>query len=186
MKSMGMGMDEAKARERREARRKILFGRDSGCLQELLGLMEAASHRALVLWAQDCVASTLAAFEAACPGEARPRIALERCAAWARGEIKMTEAKRAILDAHAVAKEVDDRRILALAHAIGHAGATVHVKTHAPGLAFYELTAIRLEACADWEEAVARRIGIYTQRLMYWSEHADDPGRAWAEFLRDE
>ena len=43
-----MGM-EAKARERRETRRKLPFGRDSGCLQELLRLMEAVSHRALVL-----------------------------------------------------------------------------------------------------------------------------------------
>lgn len=50
---------ETKAPERREARRKILFGRDSGCLQELLRLMEAVSHRALVLWAQDCTASSL-------------------------------------------------------------------------------------------------------------------------------
>jgi hypothetical protein len=146
-------------------------------------LMEDASHRALVLWALDCAEGTLAAFEAGWPGEARPRIALDRCAAWARGEIKMPEAKRAILDAHAVAKETGDRRLVALAHAIGQAGATVHVKTHAPGLAFYELTAIRLEAGPDWEEAVARRIDFYVERLLYWRGHWDDPGRSWAKFL---
>ncbi len=163
--------------------RQILFSRDSQCLQELLMLMEVASHRALVRWALDCAEGALAAFEEGRPREARPRIALERCAAWARGEIKMPEARRAILDAHAVAKDVGDRRLAALAHAIGQAGATVHAKTHAPGLAFYELTAIRLEKGPDWEEAVARRIGFYTERLLYWSGHADDPGRAWAKFL---
>ena len=62
---------EANARERRETRRKIPFGRDSGCLQELLRLMEASSHRALVLWAQDCAASSLTGSEhAENPGRA--------------------------------------------------------------------------------------------------------------------
>ncbi|MHB8076331.1 putative immunity protein [Desulfosporosinus fructosivorans] len=51
-------------------------------------------------------------------------------------------AKRAILDSHAVAKKIDDSEYGALCHAIGHAGATVHVETHALGLPFYELTAI--------------------------------------------
>lgn len=174
-------MEDVKLRERRG--RQILFSRDSRCLQGLLMLMEAASHRALVLWALDCAEGTLAAFEAERPGEGRPRLALERCAAWARGEIKMPEAKRAILDAHAAAKGAGDRRLCALAHAIGHAGATVHVKTHAPGLAFYELTAIRLEAGLAWEEAVLRRIEFYTERLLYWREHAFDLGRVWAKFL---
>lgn len=174
-------MEDVKVRERRG--RQIHFSRDSRCLQELLMLMEDSNHRALVLWALDCAEGALAAFEAGWPGEARPRIALERCAAWARGEIKMPEAKRAILDAHAVAKEAGDRRLAALAHAIGQAGSTVHAKTHAPGLAFYELTAIRLEARPDWEEAVARRIDFYVERLLDWRGHADDPGRAWAKFL---
>jgi hypothetical protein len=148
-------------------------------------LMEGASHRALVLWALDCASGTLAAFEAERPGEARPRLALKQSAAWARGEIKMPEARRAILDAHAAAKDAGDRRLSALAHAIGQACATVHTGAHAPGLAFYELTAVRLEAGGDWEEAVARRIECYVERLLYWREHADDPGRAWAKFLRD-
>ena len=176
-------MDEVKIRKKRDSRRQILFSRDSACLQGLTMLMEAASHRALVLWALDCASGTLEAFEAGRPGDARPRLALERSAAWARGEIKMPEARRAILDAHAVAKDVGERRLGALAHAIGHACATVHVKTHAPGLPFYELTAIRLGAGEDWEGAVVRRIGFYTERLLYWNEHADDPGRVWAKFL---
>jgi hypothetical protein len=168
------------------SRRQILYSRESPELQPLQFMMEGAGHRALVLWALDCAEGTLAAFEAECPGEPRPRIALEKSARWARGEIRMPEARHAILDAHAVAKEVDDRRIKALAHAIGQAGSTVHVGAHAPGLAFYELTAVALGAGGRRDEAVAERIGFYLERLEYWQAHEDDPGRSWAKFLRAE
>ena len=39
---------------------------------------------------------------------------LELCEAWASGKIKMPIAKRAFLDSHAVAKEIDDREYGAL------------------------------------------------------------------------
>lgn len=170
----------------KSARRQILYSRQSPELQPLLSMMEGASHRALVLWALDCAEGALAAFEAECPGEPRPRIALEQCGRWARGEIKMPEAKRAILDAHAVAKEVADRRLKALAHAIGQAGSTVHVGAHAPGLAFYELTAIALGAGDRRDALISERIGRYLERLEYWQAHEGDPGRSWAKFLRAE
>ncbi len=178
-----MGAESAKGK--RGVGRKILYRRDSPCLQELLPLMEGASHRALVLWALDCAQEALSAFEEGWPGEARPRVALQKCEAWARGGIKMPEAKRAILDAHAAAKETASPYLAALAHAVGQAGSTVHVGTHAPGLVFYELTAIRLGAGPAWEAAVTEKIDFHTERLLYWREHADDPGRSWAQFLAD-
>ena len=145
--------------------------------------MGAQSRRALVLWALEVAEEALADFEAERPFEARPRIALERSAAWARGEIRMPEARRAILNAHAAAKDAGDRRLAVLAHAIGQAASTVHVKTHAKGFVFYELTAIRLRAGEDWEAQVLRRIGTYEERLLFWRERSDDPERRWAKFL---
>ena len=178
-------MDGELARGMRKAGRKILFDRDSPCLQELLRLLGVSGHRAQVAWALDCAEQALAVLEAQWPGEARPRAALQKCGAWARGEIKMPEAKRAILDAHAAAREAANPRLAALAHAVGQAGATVHVGTHAPGLAFSELTAIRLGAGPAWEQAVAEKIGFYLERLAFWRDRADDPERAWASFLSD-
>lgn len=121
---------------------KILFFRDSQCLQELIKLIQLQNRRTLVMWALDCASLTLKQFESKCPDERRPRTCLELCEAWARGKIKMPLARRAILDSHAVAKEIDDKEYGALCHAIGHAGATVHVETHALGLPMYELIAI--------------------------------------------
>jgi hypothetical protein len=168
-------------------RNKILFSRDSKCLQELIELIQLQNHRTLVMWALDCAKVPLKQFEAKYPDERRPRICLEFCEDWARGRIKMPTAKRAILDSHAVAKEIDDREYGALCHAIGHAGATVHVETHALGLPFYELTAIVLKYGKDnFQKPVSEKINYYRSRLLYWQENTDKLGLSWACFLFDD
>lgn len=168
-------------------RNKILFSRDSECLQDLIKLIELQSHRTIVMWAFDCAEMPLEQFEAKYPNEHRPRICLELCEDWARGKIKMPVAKRAILDSHAVAKEINDMEYGALCHAIGHAGATVHVETHALGLAFYELTAIVLRYGKDtFTEPVIDKINYYYNRLLYWQENTDKLNLDWAAFLLDD
>jgi hypothetical protein len=163
---------------------KMLFSRDSQCLQELIKLIEIQNHRTLVMWALDCAKLPLEQFEVKYPYEHRPRTCLEFCEAWARGKIKMPIAKRAILDSHAVAKEIDDNVCGALCHAIGHAGATVHVETHALGLPIYELTAIVLKYGKDnYQEPVNEKIDHYYHRLLYWQENTDRFGLEWAGFL---
>lgn len=165
----------------------ILFSRDSECLQELITLISKQKHRTLVMWALDCAQEPLAYFESRYPNEMRLRRALELSEAWARGVIKMPEAKRAILDAHAVAKEIDDNECIALAHAIGHAGATVHTETHALGLVFYELTAIVRRAGIDQcQTAIEKRISVYYDRLLYWQSAIDHHDVSWAAFLLDD
>ncbi len=61
---------------------------------------------------------------------------------WAAGKVKMPVAKRAILQAHAVAKEIDSLEDIALCHAIGQACGVVHANGHAIGFPIYDLTAI--------------------------------------------
>lgn len=67
-------------------RNKILFSRDSECLQDLIGLMELQNRRTLVMWALDCARLTLAKFEAKYPDEHRPRICLDLSEAWEKGK----------------------------------------------------------------------------------------------------
>ena len=95
-------------------RNKMLFSRDSLCLQELIKLIQLQSHRAIVMWALDCAKLPLQQFEAKYPDDRRPRNCLELCEDWARGKIKMPIAKQAILDSHAVAKNIDDSEYGAL------------------------------------------------------------------------
>jgi len=166
---------------------KILFSRDSECLQDLIRLIELQKHRSLVMWALDCAKLTLEEFEKKYPNELRPRTTLELCEAWARGKIKMPAAKRAILDAHAAAKEINDDEYGALAHAIGHAGAAVHVETHAIGLVIYELTALVLKhGKGEYRKPVSDKINDYYRRLLYWQDNTDQLGYEWADFLADD
>ncbi|WP_338452944.1 hypothetical protein R4Z09_14390 [Niallia oryzisoli] len=166
---------------------KILFTRESECLQELIKLIQLQQHRTLVMWALDCAKRTLEQFEAKYPDENRPRFCLELCENWARGKIKMPIAKQAILDSHAVAKEIGDSEYSNLCHAIGHAGATVHVETHAIGLPMYELTAIVLKyGKGNFEKPVIEKIDYYYNRLLYWQENTDKLGLDWANFLLNE
>ncbi|NLI54585.1 MAG: hypothetical protein GX417_09730 [Clostridiales bacterium] len=165
----------------------LLFSRDSECLQELRMLIEQQKHRTLVMWALDCAKDPLARFEEKYPYELRPRTALELCEAWSRGKIKMPAAKRAILDAHAVAKEMDDKAYGALCHAIGHAGATVHVETHAFGLPVYELTSLVFQyGEGEYAGKVRGKIDYYCRRLVYWQENIDMLDLEWADFLMDD
>ncbi|WP_431802335.1 putative immunity protein [Halobacillus andaensis] len=150
-------------------------------------LIQVQSHRTLVMWALDCAKQPLEQFEAKYPDERRPRVCLELCEEWAKGLIKMPMAQKAILASHAVAKEIDDREYGALSQAIGHAGATVHVETHALGLPIYELTAIvNKYGIDDFSEPVREKIIYYYNRLLYWHENTDKHEREWAVFLLDE
>ena len=134
-----------------------------------------------------CAKLPLEQFEAKYPDESRPRTCLELCGVWARGKIKMPIAKQAILDSHAVARKIDDSEYGALCHAIGHAGATVHVETHALGLPIYELTAIVLKCGKDnFPKPVSEKINYYYNRLLYWQENTDKLGLDWADFLLDD
>ncbi|HHX24789.1 MAG TPA: hypothetical protein GX723_12410, partial [Thermoanaerobacterales bacterium] len=44
-------------------RNKMLFSRDSQCLQELIELIQVQNHRTLVMWALDCARQPLEQFE---------------------------------------------------------------------------------------------------------------------------
>lgn len=66
-------------------------------------------HSSLALWAADCAERALPYFEEKRPKDDRPRKAIEAGRAWARGEIKMSEARSAAVAAYAVKAAADER-----------------------------------------------------------------------------
>lgn len=166
--------------------RKVLFDRRSACLQPLLRQIERQNHRTLVAWALAYAEELLALFEAKYPDEQRPRCAVAFARAWARGEIKMPVARRAILGAHAAAKEIGaDAAYCALAHAIGQAVSTVHVETHAIGGPMYALTALSLSGDAATADArVLAECDRLCERLLWWQNNPEVDRMPWAPFLR--
>lgn len=169
--------------EKIRKKNKILFSRESVSLQPLLAAIRSNNHQVIVLWALDCAQSTLLQLESMELEERRPRQCLELSRAWAEGRVKMGAAKKAILDCHQAAKALDPIPA-ALCHAIGHAGASVHVETHAIGLPMYELTALVLAMDGvNFEAKVSEKIAFYEERLAYWSRQTNLSERSWAAFL---
>src|SRR5258706_13231977 len=71
------------------------------------GTLTDPDHHLLALWAASCAEHVLDRFESARPDDPRPRQAIEQARAWARGEIKMSEARTA--GGHAIGPARDVR-----------------------------------------------------------------------------
>ena len=178
-----MWLAEVRAKAKRH--NQILFSKESFLLDDLRHLIGQANHRTLVLWGLELAEETARKLEETYPEDRRPREAVGASRAWAAGEIKMPIAKRAILDCHAMAKELTNPADIARCHAVGQACSVVHTAGHALGYPMYELTAIVLElGLDDCRDAVEHRVRYYEQRLHYWAEHENSCRQNWASFLR--
>ena len=138
-------------RENLKKRRQILFSKDAVCLQPLAAQLAQQPHTVLVLWALAWAEETVDTLEARYPQERRPREALEAARAWAAGALKMRPAQRAILNCHALAKELTRKEDIARCHGVGQACSVVHTPGHGLGYPLYDLTALvhqwGLEGC---------------------------------------
>lgn len=154
--------------------RKMLGAADSPYIISLMRLIETQSKTTIAHWCLDYAEiHILPIFERRCPGDLRPRMALDASRDWFEGKKKLPEVKGIILnECHAAARTLDaDPAAQAAARACGQAAACFHVPTHALGLAFYGAAAIAYdrvgltegaetydriaaEECAKMEEAL--------------------------------
>ncbi len=180
-------MELQDVREKLKRRNRILFSRESECVQELLKLLRVQKHRTIVMWAFECVQIPLQILKEHYPEEERPHRAVALCKEWAAGKIKMPIAKKALLQVHAMAKEIENDIDQSLCHAVGHACATVHVETHAIGLPIYELTAIVHKYGIDHcEKEIEKKMVYYIKNLKQWEKKIDVKPLSWAKFLMDD
>lgn len=178
-------MDWTEQVERRMKRNnQILFSPEDQCLQELAGRIGGQNRRALVLWAFDLAEGTVRELEERYPEDSRPQIALEISRLWAEGKAKMPQARPAILQCHAMAKELNLQEYAALCHAVGQACSVVHTGGHAMGFPIYELTAlVRRHGLENCWEPVENRIFHYQERLSHWTKREKCGRWEWAGFL---
>src|ERR1700674_882838 len=109
------------------------------------GTLTDSDHHLLALWAASCAEDVLDLFESAQPEDPRPRQAIEAAPAWARGEVKMTQARTA--GGHAMGAARDLRGAARyVAYAAGQAGVVAHVAAHELGAAAYAIKAARAAA----------------------------------------
>lgn len=104
------------------------------------GTLTDEHHRLLAGWALLCAEHVLPLFEDHQPGDGRPREAIEAGRAWIRGEMRMSDARRAAFRANAAAREMPDPVKFAALSA-GQAAAVPHVAAHDLGAAAYAIRA---------------------------------------------
>ena len=128
---------------------------------------EQAEQRIMATWSLDCAERVLPLFERVHPEDPRPRRALTVGRNWVRtGDFRMAVIRRASLEAHAAAKEVEHRpAACAAAHAAGQAVATAHVAQHAYGGAYYALRAVAADADCVLSRRVNRVANVPDKRL---------------------
>jgi hypothetical protein len=114
------------------------------------GTLSDDDHRLLATWAADCAAHVLPLFEAAAPGDDRPRRAIELARSWVRGEVAMMTARAGAGHANAAARALRGAPRHA-AYAAAQAAAVAHVAAHELGAAAYAIRAVRAAAAATGE-----------------------------------
>jgi thymidine phosphorylase len=119
------------------------------------GTLTDAHHRLLALWAAACAEHVLHLFESVQPDDPRPRRAIEHARAWARGEVRMMQARAAGGQAMGAARPLRGAARHA-AYAAGQAGAVAHVAAHDLGAAAYAIKAARAAAPAAGSESAGR------------------------------
>src|SRR5512138_3822484 len=119
------------------------------------GTLTDSDHRLLALWAAACAEHVLYLFESVQPSDPRPRLAVDLTRAWARGEIKMSQARAAAGHAQAAARALSGAARYA-AYAAGQAAVVAHVAAHELGAAAYAIKAARAAAPEGESERIGR------------------------------
>ena len=127
--------------------------RDVGSPQTL----SEADRRIVAVWAAACAERVLGLFEAEAPGDSRPREAIARTRAFARGELDVAEAIRRRFENAGAARELSAPAAAAAARAAGQATAIPHMGAHALGAAAYAAEAAGC-AAPDRPDAVSQEI----------------------------
>jgi len=94
-------------------------------------------RRLVAAWAADCAERVLALFEAEAPADTRPRDAIARTRAFARGELGAAGEIRRRFVAGRAARDVSGPAAVAAARAAAQAAGVAHMGAHALGAAAY-------------------------------------------------
>lgn len=137
--------------------RKMLSNWEAPYIQSLMRLIETQSKATLANWAVDYTERViLPLWSKYYPDDLRPQNALNAAREWLSGAIKLPQAKAAILECHAAAREAEGNSVAqAAARTIGQSASTIHAATHCIGLAFYGALAVAYDTLGmnvPWEQ----------------------------------
>ena len=166
--------------------RKMLSNWDAPYIQSLEKQIETQSKTTLAQWAIDYAEQALLPlWSKHYPDDPRPQKALGAARDWLSGAIKLPQAKPAILECHAAAREAEGNPVAqAAARAIGQCASTIHSATHCIGLALYGALAVAYDTLgtkAAWdqlEQCAAEECGRMLDALRVVSvENESNPAK---------
>lgn len=126
--------------------------------------LSEADRRVVAAWAADCAERVLELFEAEAPQDDRPRDAIDRARAFARGELTAAGEIRRRFVAGRAAHVVSSPAAVAAARSAAQASGVAHMGAHALGAAAYAARAAGLRSLGR-PDAVDVEIGWQVQRL---------------------
>lgn len=137
--------------------RKMLSNWNAPYIQSLVKVIETQSKPTLAHWAVDYAERViLPLWSKYYPDDPRPLNALNAAREWLSGAIKLPQAKKAILECHAAARESEGNSVAqAAARAIGQCASTIHSARHCVGLALYGALAVAYDTLgtkAPWDQ----------------------------------
>ncbi len=110
------------------------------------GSLTREQHRQLIIWAGDCAEHIMLACNEI--SDRRLANALLLAREWAKGNATVGEARKAAMEAIAVANDSSNPALKAVARSVGHAVATAHMADHSLKAAEYALKTARLAGCS--------------------------------------
>lgn len=126
--------------------------------------LSLADRRVVAAWAADCAERVLPLFERESPTDTRPRVAIARTRAFARGELDAAGEIRRRFVAGRAAGAVAEPAAVAAARSAAQAAGVAHMGAHALGAAAYAAKAVAL-AAPDDASAVDTEISWQLDRL---------------------
>ena len=132
--------------------------------------LSEADRRLVAAWAADCAERVISIFEAAAPGDERPRALLARALAFSRRELGTADEIRRRFSGGVGAGEVRDPAAMAEARAAGQAVGVCHMGAHGLGAAAYAAHAAGL--------ADRSRPGAVEDEIRWQLEHMSHEVRA--------
>ncbi len=127
-------------------------------------------RRVVAAWAADCAERVLAIFEAESPTDPRPRDAIARARAFARGELDAAGEIRRRFVAGRAAHDVTTPPAIAAARAAAQAAGVAHMGAHALGAAAYAAKA------AGWSRP--DQVDAIRDEIRWQLEHSSPETRA--------
>ncbi|WP_448810041.1 putative immunity protein [Agromyces bauzanensis] len=126
--------------------------------------LSESDRREVAAWAADCAERVLGVFETEAPADGRPRDAIARARAFARGELDAAGEIRRRFVAGRAARAVSSPAAMAAARAAAQAAGVPHMGAHALGAAAYAANAAGL-AAPDGPEVVRDEISWQLERM---------------------